>query len=78
MAYVVGLTPDRLVSVGREGAAEILEEIHRQMDAGARRDETPVDPALRRLMELWPSLREWQRQSLVGIAREMTSDLAGP
>lgn len=68
MAYVVGLTPERLTKVGREDAAEILEEIIRQAQ-----HETPQahDPQLHRILDLWPRTQEWQRRSIAGVLEEM-------
>lgn len=78
MAFVLGLTPERLTEVGRDDAAEILAEIIRQNEAEASRQPAKqADPELHRLLALWPRLAEWQRRSLAGIAQEMLGDGKG-
>ncbi|MEV1245185.1 hypothetical protein [Nonomuraea sp. NPDC049750] len=74
MAYVVGLTSDRLEQVGRADAAEVLQEIFRQERAKTAPAQEPADPQLRRLLELWPQARETQRRAIVGVLKEMISE----
>lgn len=70
MAQVARLTPEQLASEGREDAADEL----RRMGAGASTDPAEQDVHLRRLLELWPQARDWQRRSIVGVFEEMLSE----
>jgi hypothetical protein len=74
MAHVVGLTPDRLVDVGRSDAAVILEEILRQQANRASTHEArQADPQLRRIMDAWPRMAQWQRNSVAGVLEQLLS-----
>lgn len=78
MAYVVGLTGERLRQVNREDAAEILDEIYRQLSHESTAPAPAPDPHLRRLLDLWPQSKEWQRRSVVGLLEEMVAEQVSP
>ncbi|MGP4093033.1 hypothetical protein [Nonomuraea sp. KM90] len=74
MAHVVGLTPDRLTEVGREDAAEVLEEIIRQeASAQSAPSTTPADSQLAQILRTWPRLQQWQRNTVAGVLEQLLS-----
>lgn len=77
MAWAVGVSTSELMESGREDAAEVLREIgagqksptaFEAVAAMVEQINGTRDPHLRRILELWPLLGEWQRRSLVGQA----------
>lgn len=77
MAFVVKIAPDRLATTGRLDAVPILEQIYEQEGVAAAAPPRPADDLLRRLLDMWPRLGEYQRQALVGLANEMLEGASG-
>jgi hypothetical protein len=74
MAYAVGLTPDRLDDVGRSDAAVILEEILRQeAHRTSTQEARHPDPQLRRILDAWPRMPQWQRNTVAGVLEQILS-----
>ena len=74
MAHVVGVSPERLESAGRDDAAEILREILRQSADAAHTPAEVSDVHLERLLRLWPRTQEWQRRLVLGVLEETLSE----